>query len=121
MTSTFAQMLVTNVMDATRISDGKLVSLKRVKSSSQEIVIASLLSSEELRKDPRNHCVPIPDVFSSEDDHLDFIVMPLLVKFWTPRFSSVNEVLDFMRQMLEVLPLFFWASVKVRLLNSRRG
>ena len=102
MTSTFAQMLVTNVMDATRISDGKLVSLKRVKSSSQEIVIASLLSSEELRKDPRNHCVPILDIIAdTEDPTLSFIIMPFLRHIDDPPFDTVGSILECMEQLLE--------------------
>ena len=103
MTSTFAQMLVTNAMDATRISDGKLVSLKRVKSSSQEIVIASLLSSEELRSDPRNHCVPILDaIVDTEDPALSFIVMPFLRHVDDPPLDTVGSVLECMEQLLEV-------------------
>ena len=100
-------MFVTNVMDATRISDGKLVSLKRVKSSSQEIVIASLLSSEGLRKDPRNHCVPILDIIVDiEDPALSFIVMPFLRDVDDPPFDTVGSAFECMEQLLEVRILF---------------
>ena len=96
-------MFKTNVMDATRISDGKLVLLKRVKSSSQEIVIASLLSSEELRKDPRNHCVPVLDIIvDAEDPAVSFIVMPFLRHIDDPPFDTVGSILECMEQLLEV-------------------
>ena len=98
-------MFVTNVMDATRISDGKLVSLKRVKSSSQEIVIASLLSSEGLRKDPRNHCVPILDIIPIPNSDDEVIVVMLFLREATqPIFERVGEVVDYLHQLLEVLP-----------------
>ena len=72
-----------------------------------------LFSCEELAKGARYHCVTILDVFRSEDDRLDFLTMSLLVKFWMPRFSTVDEVLDFMRQTLDVLPSFLRAVCKV--------
>ena len=93
----------TETIDASRVSDGKRVMIKKLVKGSRELEIAQVFSSEELAKDSRNHCVPILDVFSSDDDNLDFIVMPLLVPFWKPPFSSVDEVLDFMNQTLEVL------------------
>ena len=90
-------------MDATRISDGKLVLLKQVKSSSQELVIASLLSSEESRKDPRNHCVPILDIIvDTEDPSISYMVMPFLRHVDDPPFDTVGSVLECMEQLLEV-------------------
>ena len=76
--------------------------IKKVDRGSEEVEIARLFSSEELARDLRNHCVPVLDLFSADEDNLDLMVMPLLVEFWKPEFSSVDEALDFMRQLLEV-------------------
>lgn len=65
-------------------------------------MIARFLSSEELLKDPRNHTVPILDVFKKDDESLTFMIMPFLNAFDKPMFSSVDEVIDFMRQTLQV-------------------
>ena len=91
-------------MDATRIEDGKLVSIKRVRRRSQEPSIALFLSPTEKKNgDPRNHCVPILDCFTDESlPNLTFLVMPLVRRFDNPPFFAVDEVLDFMRQTLEV-------------------
>lgn len=85
------------------MSDGKRVKIKKLVKGRKELDIALFLSSGEFRKDPRNHCVPILDVFSEEGHPMVFMVMPLLIKYDTPPFSSVDEVLDFMRQTLEVI------------------
>ena len=81
-----------------------------MKSSPQEIVIASLLSSEELRKDPRNRCVPILDIIvDTEDPALSFIVMPFLRHVDDPPFDTVGSVLECMEQLLKA-SLSFLAS-----------
>jgi hypothetical protein len=72
-----------------------------------EADIGSLLSSEPLSSDPRNHCVPIYEVFSFPNDHtLNVLVMPLLRKYDDPRFETVGEVVDCIRQIFEVSPSF---------------
>jgi serine/threonine protein kinase len=60
-----------------------------------------MLSSPERRKDPHNHAVPILDHFTKGT--VAFLVMPLLRLFNDPPFSTVNEVVDFFRQMLQVM------------------
>lgn len=90
-------------IDAVQLSSGKTVFLKAVEKSSAETSIASYLSSEEMRDDPRNHCVPILDSFIDEmEPDTEFIVMPMLRKFDSPCFGTVIEVFDFVRQLLEV-------------------
>ena len=80
-------------MDATRISDGKLVLMKYVKSESLEAKIATLLSSEELREDPRNHCVPVLDVLTDpQDPTMSFLVMPFLRYIDDPEFDTVGSI-----------------------------
>ena len=100
-------MLRPTLMDATRISDGKLVLLKHLHTDSQELRIATHLSSPEIRKDPRNHCVPVLDSFLDRDDpDHSYIVMPFLRYVDHPPFESVETMLDCGEQLLEVRMLF---------------
>ena len=73
----------------------------------EEIEISQMLSSNGRLEDPMNHCVPIYDfIQGSPNDTYDFLVMPLLREFDDPPFYAVEEVVDFVRQTLEVrLPL----------------
>ena len=92
-----------HVTDAKRVSDGKLVLMKRVKLASEEVKIASFLSSEELRRDPRNHCVPILDIIVDDQDPTDcFLVMPFLRRLNDPQFDTVGSILNCVGQLLEV-------------------
>ncbi|EPQ58920.1 hypothetical protein GLOTRDRAFT_35157 [Gloeophyllum trabeum ATCC 11539] len=93
---------IPQILDAKR-KDGTVVILKHTKRSTPEIGIASFLSSEQYRHDPRNHCVPILDVFHDllEPDKA-FMVMPLLRPFNDPEFGAIGEVFDFVAQTLEV-------------------
>ncbi|KAL5536291.1 hypothetical protein ACEPAF_112 [Sanghuangporus sanghuang] len=91
------------VIDAVRVSDGTKVAIKRIPRRCDELPILKYLASEEMLRDPRNHAVPLLDVFSEDDDAYIFIVMPLLINFSILPFTSVDEVVDFMRQMLEGL------------------
>lgn len=91
-------------MAATRISDGSIVSIKRINSRTQEISIALFLSNEANdSNDSTNHCVPILDHFSDQSlPQVTFLVMPLLRPFGDPPFFSVAEAVDFIQQTLEV-------------------
>lgn len=105
---------IRKVMDATRISDGRVVAIKQVPADSPEIELGEMLSTSESLKDPLNHCVPILDHFTSPNEpDLAFIVMPLLRAFDDPEFFDISEVLDFMTQTLEVRTMISSA----RLLN----
>lgn len=102
-------------MDAKGIKDGTIVAIKYRYLGNEEVRIGRMLSAAEHRQDPMNHCVPILEHFTDDDTGLNFLVMPLLRAFDDPPFYYVDEVLDFMRQTLEV-------SVKVdkgRLLTNR--
>ena len=93
--------------------------LKKVASGSQEIRIASYFSTGDLRKDPRNHCVPILDVFvDSQDPAISFIVMPFLRPIDQPEFDTVGSILTCVEQLLEVNTLL---RVVVLLVNSFSG
>ena len=88
------------LVDATRISDGKLVYIKEVQTGDLESRIALTLSALD---DPANHSVPILDTFVDHvDESVSYIVMPFLRSFDNPPFEIVEEVLDFADQVLEV-------------------
>ena len=90
-------------MDATRVKDDVRVIIKLVEAGSDEVAITRMLSSTERRKDPHNHAVPILDYFVEGGDSQDaFLVMPLLRPFDDPAFSTVSEVIDLFRQLLQV-------------------
>ncbi|KAJ3554130.1 hypothetical protein NM688_g3268 [Phlebia brevispora] len=93
-----------HLVDAVRMSDKTLVYIKRVGTNDQESRIAMMLSAPKLRKDKRNHCVPIWDMFEDDvDSAISYIVMPFLKLMDEPPFYSVGEVIDFVDQILEGL------------------
>ena len=93
-----------DVLDATRVKDGVKVVMKRVPSTGEEIQIALYLSSVDMRSDPRNRTVPILDVMALPDDteHV-LLVMPYLRIFNAPPFHCRAEVVEALRQLLQVL------------------
>ena len=92
-----------HLIDATRLSDGKLVMIKKVARDSQEVRIATYLSSEHLRKDPRNHSVPVFDILDDPDDPtLSFMVMAYLRRIDDVEFDTVGSIFDCVGQLLEV-------------------
>ncbi|KIP08699.1 hypothetical protein PHLGIDRAFT_18868 [Phlebiopsis gigantea 11061_1 CR5-6] len=91
-----------NVLDATHQSDGHRVSIKVVPKNTQEIEIGRLLTGHTLEQDPRNHCVPILDVFPDPVDTTKaLIVSPYLTPFNDPEYTTLGEVLDLIQQTLE--------------------
>ncbi|EMD36447.1 hypothetical protein CERSUDRAFT_115467 [Gelatoporia subvermispora B] len=94
------------VLDATRVSDGTMVLLKKTSVSDHphEIEIGKYFSSEPLASDPRNHCVRLDEVLDVPDDpDLKVLVMPLLRPLDDPRFQTVGEAVEFLRQIFEGL------------------
>ncbi|KAI0057009.1 hypothetical protein BV25DRAFT_1920542 [Artomyces pyxidatus] len=91
-------------IDATCLSDGRLVYIKRVVTGDLESTIATTLSSDALRRDPANHSVPILDHFDDPDkEGTSYIVMPFLRLMDDSEFNYVGEILDFGEQILEGL------------------
>ncbi|KAJ7282640.1 hypothetical protein C8J57DRAFT_1710738 [Mycena rebaudengoi] len=93
-----------SIMDAVRIAEGALVTLKQVKRSefAAEADICALLSAEPLASDPRNHCVPLYEVLQVPDsDDLILLVMPLLMDWDFPFFYTIGEIVDFFGQIIE--------------------
>ncbi|KAL1713751.1 hypothetical protein EV715DRAFT_295796 [Schizophyllum commune] len=95
-----------DVLDATRLSDGVSVMLKRVdrRQHPDEVEITALLSSPPLSSDPRNHCIPLFDVLEVPDNaSMRIMVLPLLRRCADPRFDTVGEVVDCLQQILECM------------------
>ncbi|KAH9031616.1 hypothetical protein EDB85DRAFT_2133406 [Lactarius pseudohatsudake] len=89
------------LVDATRISDDRLVCIKEVKTGNLESRIALTLSDID---DPANRSVPILDTFVDPvDKSISYLVMPFLRLPDDPVFGVVGEVVDFADQVLEGL------------------
>lgn len=103
-----------NLLDAVRVTDKSTVVLKKVRTWTDEVPIASYLSSDAMRSDPRNRAPPLLDVvpIPGDDEHC-FIVMPLLREFETPPFSRRGEVIEALRQFLQVWINFLFKVIKV--------
>jgi hypothetical protein len=92
-------------MDATRNLDGKQVMLKSIpaRRGQQELEIARRLSSPNLRREPRNHCVPLLDTLDLPGIYdQKLIVMPFLRPFDEPHFRTYGEFVAFFTQICEV-------------------
>ena len=98
------------LIDATRIMDGKRVMLKRIAQNELEIAAFFKYSHETITHDPRNHCIPIFDVLEVPDEEgTAIIAIPFLRPFYSPRFETRGELLEFFRQILEVrTPKWVW-------------
>jgi len=93
-------------MDATRISDGKPVMLKRLlaKEGPYEHDINKLFSTEPLASNPKNHCVQLLDVIELPGDP-PILVHPLLRPFYDPPLQTYGEFVTFFAQICEVSPM----------------
>ncbi len=91
------------VMDATRISDGRPVMLKRLLpiEGPYELQINQLFSSEPLVSDPRNHCARLLDVIELPNEH-QIMVHPQLRPFNNPSMQTYGEFVAFFSQLCEV-------------------
>jgi hypothetical protein len=78
------------------------VYIKEVRTGDSESSKALMLSAI---KDSANHSVPILDTFEdSVDKSISYLVMPFLRLTLNPPFEVVEEVLNFVDQILEVRP-----------------
>lgn len=87
------------------MSDDSLVAIKQLRKefNPHELEVIQYLYSDELRKDPRNHTVPILDVLPVPDDPtIVLLVMPLMRACNNPRWDTVGEVVSFIQQIFEV-------------------
>ncbi|KIJ18451.1 hypothetical protein PAXINDRAFT_97254 [Paxillus involutus ATCC 200175] len=94
-----------HLTDATRLSDGRSVVIKRSRISKHplEVAIAQYLWNEDLRTDPANHTVPLFDVLHPPDADFALLVMPLLLPYSEPPLETIGEVVEFFRQIFEGL------------------
>ncbi|EMD33669.1 hypothetical protein CERSUDRAFT_159918 [Gelatoporia subvermispora B] len=95
-----------SLLDATRVSDGKIVMLKSVSKRwhPYEVMISEFFASEPLASNPRNHCVPIIEVFQDPDaEQYEILVMPFLRLWRDPFFNTIGEFVDFFGQICEGL------------------
>jgi hypothetical protein len=90
-------------MDATRISDGRPVILKRqlLKEGPYELQINRLFSTEPLASNPRNHCARLLDVIELPGDQ-PIMVHPLLRRHYDPPIRTIGEFVTFFAQICEV-------------------
>ncbi|KAJ7902308.1 kinase-like domain-containing protein [Mycena leptocephala] len=100
------------VIDATRVSDGSYVVLKRsdrihpsvVSGRLRETQIFQKLSSDPLASDPKNHCIRLIEILQVPDsDTKDLIVMPLLNRWDEFPFLTIGEAVEFFSQVFEGL------------------
>ena len=90
-------------MDATRISDGRPVMLKRLlsKEGPYELDINRLFSTEPLSSNPRNRCAQLLDVIQLPNED-PVMVHSLLRPFDNPPLRTYGEFVTFFAQILEV-------------------
>ncbi|CAL1706173.1 unnamed protein product [Somion occarium] len=92
------------IMDATRVSDGELVILKKIDKSDnpREEELTQYLCSGPVALEPRNHCIPLLDILHPPNEpNVVILVLPLLLPFYEPRFRTFGEAIDFMQQAFE--------------------
>ena len=92
-------------MDATRLSDGETVILRRAScgkyATPREAV--ALLMSEPAKSHQRNHTADLYEVLDVPGTDKDIVlVMPVLHHLTEPEFEIVGEVLECFRQVFEV-------------------
>ncbi|KAN0128834.1 Protein kinase-like domain containing protein [Lactarius tabidus] len=89
-------------MDATRISDGRPVVLKRLllEEGPYELQINKLFSTEPLASYPQNHCARLLDVIQLPGDQ-PILVHPMLRRHNDPPFRTVGEFVTFFAQLCE--------------------
>lgn len=97
-------------MDAFRLADESLVAIKCRPTAAveNELSIHRLFSSNPLRDDPRNHCIPLVEVLNDPDCRMPtgelgatFIVSPFVHQYDQWPFQTVDNVLGFIQQTLE--------------------
>lgn len=72
-------MQFVQVIDAKRVKDNLLVTIKRISAESNERDLLKFLTTPEVLADQTNHCMPLLDYFlDNMDPRFEFIVMPFL-------------------------------------------
>ncbi|EJD54632.1 kinase-like protein, partial [Auricularia subglabra TFB-10046 SS5] len=93
------------LMDAVRIHDGQRVVIKRVDLSRgirhHEWNINKIFAPDEVAHNPRNHCIRLLDYLRYPGTNWELLVMPQMLLFDVTPFETVDEVLQFVMQILE--------------------
>lgn len=94
--------LLSDLIDARRVSDNQVVCIKRLEDDHNELKIALMFSSEATRRHTTNHVVPIQDHFQDdEDEAISYVVIPFLRAIDDPPFETVDDIVQFCDQILE--------------------
>ena len=90
------------MIDARRISDNKLVRIKRVHTGDTESTTLKWFSRNSVQSE-KNHCPAVLDLFRDPmDPSLSFVVIPFLRHFDSPSLQTVQDAIDLIHQVLEV-------------------
>ncbi|KAI0779522.1 hypothetical protein C8Q74DRAFT_1367404 [Fomes fomentarius] len=114
-----------DTLDAVRMSDGRIVMLKRVCKSARphadksahlhEEDLLQFFSQQPRASDSRNHAVPLYDVLQwPRDKNVIILVMPYLVPIQKVRFMTIREAVECFRQLLEGLQYMHHHNVAYR-------
>ena len=80
------------------------LTLRRIPTTSPEYLIVQYLSSDERRQDPWN---PAPRLlYKTERDGSHILCFERLSEYDQPPFQNIANVIDFIRQTLEVFPMY---------------
>ena len=97
-------------MDATRISDGRIVTIKAVlkRFTPFEEKTIRQFSEQPLASDPHNHAIPLYEAMHPPwDDSVVLLIMPYLIDIHKHKFATVGEVVECFRQLFEVSFILF--------------
>ncbi|KAH8103567.1 kinase-like domain-containing protein [Cristinia sonorae] len=100
----FVETIYSNVLDATKLDGNRMIYMKVIPQESSEFKIACMVSPTEHNRNPNNHCVPILDAFPDPINAANgILIMPYLHPCNDPKFESVEQLMDFIKQTLEGL------------------
>ncbi|KAI0633261.1 hypothetical protein C8Q77DRAFT_1157496 [Trametes polyzona] len=91
-------------MDARRISDGIIVTLKQLDKTlrPEEVELIEMFSAEPRATDTRDYRVPVSELLQSPlVQDLVFFVVPHLMRYDSPRFYAVGEAVDCFRELIQ--------------------
>ena len=94
------------MLDATRESDGEMVMLRRISSinhpNEQQIHEYLLEQNLDIDTSGRKHIVPIHQVLQVPDSPESIVVLPYLRPSSDPPFLTVEEAVEFFKQIFKV-------------------
>lgn len=118
----FSAFQSSHILDATQMTTGELVTLKRINTNDHptEIEITRYFSSEPLASHPRNHCVTLYEVLHIPDNPDEAVlVLPTLRPFNNPPMETVGEAVEFFRQVFEGGSVSFFSTHRTDIILNR--